>query len=92
MNAELKLFSAWSAWDVMSTGTQEIVRLCEALPEEQRAEVADFARFLLTCSHHPDDLAWEQRISDRRPMPKLEEYLRNSAAEGGEAPLDPERL
>jgi hypothetical protein len=31
----------------MSTETMEIVELCEALPAEKRAEVTDFARFLL---------------------------------------------
>lgn len=31
----------------MSTETMEIVGLCEALPAEKRAEVTDFARFLL---------------------------------------------
>ncbi|MGC4032595.1 MAG: hypothetical protein QM754_12850 [Tepidisphaeraceae bacterium] len=32
----------------MSTDTQEVLRLCELLPERERAEVIDFARFLLT--------------------------------------------
>ena len=31
----------------MSTETLEVVRICEALPVQKRAEVADFARFLL---------------------------------------------
>ena len=31
----------------MTTQTQEVIRLCEQLPEAARAEVADFARFLL---------------------------------------------
>jgi hypothetical protein len=31
----------------MSTETLEVVRICEALPAQKRAEVADFARFLL---------------------------------------------
>ena len=31
----------------MSTETMEIVTLCEALPTAKRAEVTDFARFLL---------------------------------------------
>ncbi len=31
----------------MSTETMEIVTLCEALPAAKRAEVTDFARFLL---------------------------------------------
>lgn len=76
----------------MSTGTQEIVRLCEALPEEKRAEVADFARFLLSRAEHPDDAEWEQRLADPRPLPKLEAFLRESAAEGNDEPLNLERL
>jgi hypothetical protein len=31
----------------MSTDTRELIELCERLPAAQRAEVADFARFLL---------------------------------------------
>jgi hypothetical protein len=31
----------------MSTDTQELLRICEQLPEAKRAEVVDFARFLL---------------------------------------------
>jgi hypothetical protein len=31
----------------MSSDTQELIDLCEQLPEANRAEVADFARFLL---------------------------------------------
>ena len=31
----------------MSTETLEVVKICEALPAQKRAEVADFARFLL---------------------------------------------
>ena len=31
----------------MSTETLEVVRICEALPAQKRAAVADFARFLL---------------------------------------------
>ena len=31
----------------MSTDTQELLAVCEQLPEAARAEVADFARFLL---------------------------------------------
>ncbi len=76
----------------MSTATQEIIRLCEALPAEKRDEVADFARFLLQRSESPDDLAWEQRLADARPLPKLENFLRDSAAEGGDAPLNLTRL
>jgi hypothetical protein len=31
----------------MSADTHELIRICEQLPEFQRAEVADFVRFLL---------------------------------------------
>ena len=75
----------------MSTDTREIVRLCEALPEHKRAEVADFARFLLSRTEHPDDAAWEARLADPKPRKKLTEFLREAAAEGDE-PLDIKRL
>ncbi len=32
----------------MSTDTQELIEICRQLPEADRAEVADFARFLLS--------------------------------------------
>ncbi len=76
----------------MSIGTEEIIRLCEALPDDKRAEVADFARFLLARTEHPDDLAWERRLADARPMPKLEAFLQEAAAEGRDEPLELQRL
>jgi hypothetical protein len=76
----------------MSTGPQEIVQLCEALPEAKRAEVADFARFLLSRTEHPVDAAWESSLGDPRPLPKLAAFLRESAAEGNDEPLDLKRL
>ena len=75
----------------MSTATQEIIRLCEALPDHKRAEVADFARFLLSRTEHPDDAAWEARLTDPKPRVKLTEFLREAAVEG-EEPLDIKRL
>ena len=72
----------------MSIDTQELIRICEALPEEERAEVADFARFLLS---RLEDDAWEQTISDPRPRPKLDGFVREALAEGSE-PLDPDKL
>ena len=72
----------------MSNATQEIIRVCEALPPEKQTEVADFARFLLA---RQDDEAWERLIADEKPLPRLESFLRESAAEGDE-PLDPSRL
>jgi hypothetical protein len=79
-------------FETMSTATAEIVRLCEALPEDKRAEVMDFARFLLDRAEHPDDLAWEKTLADPAPRPRLEAFLRQSAAEGGDEPLDLNRL
>ncbi len=76
----------------MSSATAEIVRLLEALPEEKRMEVMDFARFLLHRGEHPDDLAWEKRLADPSRRPKLEAFLQQSAAEGDDAPLDLNRL
>jgi hypothetical protein len=76
----------------MSTETAEIVRLCEALPEDKRLEVVDFARFLLDRTGHPDDLRWEQLLADPASRPKLEAFLRDSASEGSDEPLDLNRL
>jgi len=72
----------------MSTATEEIIRVCEALPPEKQTEVADFARFLLA---QQDDDRWEQLLAYAAPRPKLEAFLRESATELDE-PLDPQRL
>jgi hypothetical protein len=72
----------------MSTDTQELIRLCEALPEGKRAEVADFARFLLA---QQDDARWEQLIASDQRRPKLDAFLRESASESP-TPLDLNRL
>jgi len=68
----------------MSIDTQELIQICEQLPETERAEVTDFARFLL--SKH-DDEAWERSIANPKPRPKLDEFVRAALAEGSE-PLD----
>ena len=73
----------------MSTGTRELIRICEALPEDKRAEVADFARFLLG---RQSDEQWERTIAEAKPRPKLEAFLEASRAEGGEKPLDLDRM
>ena len=72
----------------MSTETQELIRLCDALPENKRAEVADFARFLLA---RQDDERWEQLIASGQQRPKLDAFLKQSATEGS-TPLDVDRL
>jgi hypothetical protein len=72
----------------MSSETKELIRICEQLPEDERAEVADFARFLL--AKHQDE-AWERTIADPKRRPKLDEFVSAALAEGSE-PLDPEKL
>lgn len=76
----------------MSTATQEIIRLCEALPAHKRAEVIEFARFLLSCTESPDDAAWETRLADAKPRGKLSEFLREGLTDGGDELLNLTRL
>jgi hypothetical protein len=72
----------------MSSTTEEIMQVCESLPPDKQTELADFARFLMA---RQDDEAWERRIACPQTRPRLEAFLRDSAAEG-DAPLDPSRL
>ncbi len=72
----------------MSVETQELLSICEQLPEAKRVELADFARFLLA---REGDERWEQIISETKPRPKLEAFLKESAGEGSE-PMDLKRL
>jgi hypothetical protein len=72
----------------MSNATEEIIRVCEALPPDKQTEVADFARFLLA---RQEEEAWERVLADQKPRPRLDAFLRESAAEGDE-PLDITRL
>ncbi len=72
----------------MTIATKEILTICDALPEDKQAEVVDFARFLLA---RQQDEAWERTLSEPKPRPRLDAFLRDSAAEGDE-PLDPSRL
>ena len=72
----------------MSSTTEEIIQVCEALPQDKQSELADFARFLLA---KQDDAAWESRIAYPNSRPRLDSFLRDAAAEGDE-PLDPKRL
>jgi len=66
----------------------EIADLCEALPQDKREEVADFARFLLA---RQQDERWETLIAEPVARPRLDAFLRDSAAEPDEA-LDLRRL
>jgi len=72
----------------MSSTTQEIIKVCEALPPDKQCELADFARFLLA---RQEDEAWEQRLAYPQARPRLDSFLRESAAEGDE-PFDPNKL
>jgi hypothetical protein len=72
----------------MSAATEEIIRVCETLPPDKQIEAADFARFLLA---RQDDERWEQLVAYPGQRPKLDAFLRESAAEPDE-PLDPQRL
>jgi hypothetical protein len=72
----------------MSTETQELIHICEQLPESQRAEVTDFARFLLA---KQEDAAWERSLGESRPHPKLRDFAKGALAEGS-GPLDPEKM
>ena len=72
----------------MSVETQELLSICEQLPEAKRAEVADFARFLLA---REGDERWEHIIAETKPRAKLEAFLKESAGEGAE-PMDLKRL
>ncbi len=72
----------------MSTQTEELIRICESLSEDKRAEVADFAQFL---AERQDDARWERIINDPRPLPKLEAFIEQAVREGSE-PLDLDRL
>ena len=72
----------------MSTETRQLIEICEQLPPAKRAEVTDFARFLLA---RESDERWEQIIAEPTPRAKLDEFLKQSKAEGSE-PMDLERL
>jgi hypothetical protein len=66
----------------------EIAELCESLPPEKREEVADFVRFLLA---RQQDERWDAIMTESRPRPKLDAFLRESATEADE-PFDLKRL
>ena len=72
----------------MSSETQELIQICEKLPQDKRVEVADFARFLLA---QQGDQRWEEIASDQAPRPKLEAFLEESRTEASE-PMDLDRL
>lgn len=55
----------------------EIPEICENLPPEKRDELADFARFRI--ARHQDE-KWESIIASDAPRPRLDKFVRESAA------------
>ena len=73
----------------MSTETMEIVELCEALPADKRAEVTDFARFLLDRSTDSYGLdASELRSASRRLHAKAQNARREGLAKKFDGDLE----
>jgi hypothetical protein len=72
----------------VSIETEELIRICDALPQGKRTEVTDFARFLLACE---TDEAWERTLGDPGGYPKLDAFVKDALADGSE-PLDLDRL
>lgn len=65
----------------MNPTTEEVLRVCEALPPDRQNAVAGFAPFLL--ARQADD-AWEQQLAHPRSRPCLDAFLRDSATKGDE--------
>jgi len=65
----------------------EIIKELPKLSHTERRAILDKLRELAGV----DDDRWEEIINDPTPRPKLEAFMRESAAEG-ESPLDPSRL
>jgi hypothetical protein len=66
----------------------EIISELPRLTDAERRAILEKLRELA----HQDDAQWENIINDPRPLPKLEEFFRQAAAEGGEEALSPDRL
>jgi hypothetical protein len=66
----------------MSIETEELIRICDALPQGKRTEVTDFARFLLA---RESDEAWERILGDPNGHPKLDAFVKDALAEGSES-------
>ncbi len=58
----------------------EIISELPRLTDAERRAILEKLRELA----HQDDAQWERIINDPRPLPKLEEFFRQAAAEGGE--------
>ena len=63
----------------MSSATQELIGIVDALPEDKAREVVDFARFL---QQQAGDREWERILAGRRTYPKLEQFAAAALREG----------
>ncbi len=72
----------------MTAATSDLATICEQLPEDKRAALTHFARFLLA---EADDARWETLLDHPHPRPKLDAFLKASSEEPAEL-LDPDRL
>ena len=68
-------------------GASEIINELPKLSEAERRAVLNKLREL----SQVDDERWDELLNDPKPRPKLEAFVRESAAEG-ESPLDISRL
>jgi len=70
-----------------AVSASEIIKELPKLSDLERRAILEKLRELAQV----DDERWEEIINDPTPRPKLEAFMRESAAEG-ESPLDPSRL
>lgn len=76
----------------MQTLTEELVQICDRLPERKVEELVDFARFLAQQGSLSGDAAWQRIIDDSTPRPKLDAFVSAALAEDPATPIDPTRL
>ena len=76
----------------MSKLTEEIIEICEHLPEGKVAAIADFARALQRGDESPADAAWERILAENRHRPKLDAFISAAVAESESQSLDGSRL
>ncbi|MEO8351107.1 MAG: hypothetical protein ABI680_05210 [Chthoniobacteraceae bacterium] len=75
---------------------RRIAEEAASLPPERLSAVLDFVLFerqrvAAEQSGEDSDAAWERTLADARPRPKLEAFMKATAAEGDE-PMDVARL
>ena len=77
----------------MANVTEELVKICGDLPEEQVGWLLKYARALQEDDFGSDgDKEWDRIVNDPQPRPKLEKFIEEAKAEGGAEPLDYEKL